>query len=196
MYLHNTFIRLGEHEDIKRLQFELKPMGFSYSTFKNFVNLCPAGSVDLLEGKSIRFNSTGSAIWNRSKQIIESNFTMVYSFNFKKIKQISMANKIKSSEPTYFNLVLQNCKEISGSIHHNPAFMIRIGQYVAVKIGFEYSEKEKNYVSSMLLVARDSRNNEKEQLQARPNAPKRIPINIDPALPAKQVFQDNKTPTC
>ena len=75
-----------------------------------------------------------------------------------------MANKIKSSEPTYFNLVLQNCKEISGSIHHNPAFMIRIGQYVAVKIGFEYSEKEKNYVSSMVLVARDSRNNEKEQL--------------------------------
>ncbi len=48
VYLHNTFIRLGEHEDIKRLHFELKPLGFSYSTFKNFMNLCPAGSVDLL----------------------------------------------------------------------------------------------------------------------------------------------------
>ena len=42
--------------------------------------------------------------------------------------------------------------------------MSRIGQYVAVKVGFEYSEKEKNFVSSMLLVARDARMNEKEQL--------------------------------
>lgn len=36
---------------------------------------------------------------------------MIYSFNFKKIKQISMANKInKSNDPTYLNLILQNCK--------------------------------------------------------------------------------------
>ena len=34
---------------------------------------------------------------------------------------------------------------------------------------------------------------EKEQLEARPTAPKRIPINIEPAMPVKQVFQDNKT---
>ena len=39
----------------------------------------------------------------------------------------------------------------------------------------------------------DLTNSEKEQLAARPNAPQRKPINIDPAVPAKQVFQDNKT---
>ncbi len=86
-------------------------MGFSYSTFKNFVNLCPVGNVDLLEGKSIRFNSTGSAIWNRSKQVLESNFTMIYSLNFKRMKQISTSNRTsKANDPTYLNLILQNCK--------------------------------------------------------------------------------------
>ena len=85
---------------------------------------------------------------------------MVFGFNFRKIKQISMGSKInKSNDPTYLNLILQNCKEISGSIHQNPAYLSRIGQYVAVKVGFEYSEKEKNFVSSMVLVARDARNN-------------------------------------
>ena len=39
--LPNTFMRLGNFEDIKRVSFELKPLGFEYSGFKDFVNMCP-----------------------------------------------------------------------------------------------------------------------------------------------------------
>jgi hypothetical protein len=35
-------------EDAKRVQFELKQIGFSYIGFKNFVNVCPVGNIDLV----------------------------------------------------------------------------------------------------------------------------------------------------
>jgi hypothetical protein len=87
-------MRLGEDESVinmKRLYYELKTLGFSYSNFSgvNFKGnmLCPVGNINILDSinsKAIRFNNSGSALWNRSKQLIENNFTMVYSFNFHK----------------------------------------------------------------------------------------------------------------
>ncbi len=65
---------------------------------------------------------------------------MVFSFNFKKIKQITEMNKNKRSrDPTYLNIVIQNSNQVAGSIHHNLAYLNRISQYVALKIGFCYS---------------------------------------------------------
>ena len=46
--LPNTFIRLGQPEETKRVNFEMKALGFSYIGFKNFVNICPVGNIDLV----------------------------------------------------------------------------------------------------------------------------------------------------
>ena len=46
--LQNTFIRLNNMEDAKRVSFEIKALGFSYIGFKNFVNICPVGNIDLV----------------------------------------------------------------------------------------------------------------------------------------------------
>ena len=57
-------------EDAKRVSFEIKPLGFAYVGFKNFLNLCPVGNIDLVEGKFVRFSASGGALWHRTKQIV------------------------------------------------------------------------------------------------------------------------------
>lgn len=70
------------------MSFEIKALGFSYIGFKNFINICPVGNIDLVEGKYIRFTSSEGGIWHRTKQIVENNFTIIYSLSFKKTKSI------------------------------------------------------------------------------------------------------------
>jgi len=70
------------------VSFEIKALGFSYIGFKNFINICPVGNIDLVEGKYIRFTSSEGGIWHRTKQIVENNFTIIYSLSFKKTKSI------------------------------------------------------------------------------------------------------------
>lgn len=91
--LQNTFIRLNNLEDAKRVYYEIKPLGFEFHGFKNFVNVCPVGNIDLVEGKFIRFTASGGAIWHRTKQIVENNFTINYTLCFKKCKSVFKTRK-------------------------------------------------------------------------------------------------------
>lgn len=75
--------RISPLEDVKRLSFEVKQLGFAYLGFKNFINICPVGNVDLIEGLCVRLSSAGGAIWHRSKQAVENDFTILYSLRFK-----------------------------------------------------------------------------------------------------------------
>lgn len=91
--LQNTFIRLNNPEDAKRIYYEIKPLGFTYNGFKNFLNVCPVGNIDLVEGKFIRFSASGGAIWHRTKQIVENSFKVTFTIAFKKSKSIFKTRK-------------------------------------------------------------------------------------------------------
>jgi len=43
------------------------------------------------------------------------------------------------------SLVIQNSKDISPSAHDNPAGLAAIEEYLAINVGFRYSDKEHNY---------------------------------------------------
>jgi hypothetical protein len=64
----------------------LKPLGFNFHGFKNFNQLCPVGNINLIDGKSIRFNGNGGdgALWHKTKQLLENDFHVGVVFQFKK----------------------------------------------------------------------------------------------------------------
>jgi hypothetical protein len=55
--------------------------------------MCPVGNIDLIEGRFIRFSSSGGAIWHRTKQIVEHNFTVMYTLSYKKSKNVFKTRK-------------------------------------------------------------------------------------------------------
>lgn len=71
-------------EDSKKVSFELRPFGFKFDSFKTFNHLCPVGNIDLVDGKSVKFNSSDGALWCKSKQNVENGFTMSVTFKFRK----------------------------------------------------------------------------------------------------------------
>ena len=52
------------------------------------MNICPVGSIDLVEGKYIRFASSGGGVWHRTKQVVENNFNIIFSVAFKRSKSM------------------------------------------------------------------------------------------------------------
>lgn len=77
------------------------------------------GNIDLLEGKYVRFSASGGALWHRSKQIVENNFTVLFSVSFKKNRGVFKTRKVELSErkSNIISLVIQNSKDISPSFH-------------------------------------------------------------------------------
>lgn len=126
--LQNTFMRLNEHEDAKRISFQLKALGFSYVGFKNFINICPVGNIDLVEGKYIRFSNSGGGIWHRTKQVVENNFTIMFSLSFKRGKTMFKTRRqdLKEKISSIISLVIQNNKDVSPSFHENPSTLSKL----------------------------------------------------------------------
>jgi hypothetical protein len=117
-------------------------MGFSYVGFKNFVNICPVGNIDLVEGKHIRFSSSGGGIWHRTKQVVENNFTIHFSLSFKKSERMFRLKRDELKVPvSMISLVIQNHKDISPTTHENPASLAKINEYVAINVGYRYSHE-------------------------------------------------------
>ena len=48
IYLPNTFERLNISDDVDKIRFDLRPLGFSFNGFKSFNHLCPVGNIDLI----------------------------------------------------------------------------------------------------------------------------------------------------
>lgn len=71
-------------EDTKKVSFELRPSGFSFESFRTFNHLCPVGNIDLVDGKAVKFNGNDGALWCKSKQNVENDFSMGILFKFKK----------------------------------------------------------------------------------------------------------------
>lgn len=69
-YLQNTLTRLKCDEDSKKIIFELRPLGFHFQGFRTFNQLCPVGSIDLIDGKSVRFSGSDGALWHKTKQLV------------------------------------------------------------------------------------------------------------------------------
>lgn len=95
IYLPNTFERLNISEDVEKIRFDLRPLGFSFNGFKSFNHLCPVGNIDLIEGKSIKFNNSDGALWHKTKQIIENDFEIGFIFKFRKYSSF-FKNEIRS----------------------------------------------------------------------------------------------------
>jgi hypothetical protein len=156
-------MRISQPEEAKRVSFELKPLGFSYVGFKNFVNICPVGNIDLVEGKFIRFSSSGGGIWHRSKQVVENNFSILFTVSFKRSKTMFRVRRDDLKHPlSIISLVIQNQKDISSAMHENPASLAKINEYVAINVGYRYSQNEKNYESLIYVTYKNEKKYAKE----------------------------------
>jgi hypothetical protein len=97
----------------------------------------------------VRFSSSGGALWHRSKQIVENNFTVIFGISFKKSRSVFRTRKdnLGEKKSNIISFVIQNSKDISPSFHENPASLAKINEYIAINIGYRYSEADKNYES-------------------------------------------------
>ena len=117
-------MRLNSFEDSKKVSFELRPLGFKIDGFRTFNHLCPVGNIDLIDGKSIRFNGSDGAVWHKTKQLVENDFHMGCLFRFKKYPRYFKEIKLEENKPNIpkavLSIVLQNSQEVSPNSHANP----------------------------------------------------------------------------
>jgi hypothetical protein len=74
--------------------------------------------------------------------VVENNFTVMFNLSFKRSKTMF---KTRRSEPkdrisSIISLVIQNQKDISPSFPENPSAVSKINEYVAINIGYRYSQ--------------------------------------------------------
>ncbi len=105
------------------------------------MNLCPVGNIDLVEGKFVRFSASGGALWHRTKQIVENNFTVTFAISFKKSKTVFKTKKEDERDKfsNMVSLVFQNSRDISTSFHENPSSLAKIPEYLSINIGYRFS---------------------------------------------------------
>ena len=106
-----------------------------YIGFKHISTLCLVGNLHLIDSKHIRFNGIG-ALWQKTKQLIEADFNMIFSFGFKRASQKTTienksAHKIKKSA---LNLVIHNnSKDLASRVHDAPINLQEITEYACIR---------------------------------------------------------------
>lgn len=71
----------------------------------------------------------------------------MFSLSFKKSKTVFKTKRedVKEQLSSIISLVIQNQQDISSSVQENPSSLSKIGEYIAVNIGYRYSPHERNY---------------------------------------------------
>lgn len=160
-------MRLNCMEDSKKIRFELKQLGFIFNGFKSFNQLCPVGSIDLLDGKSIKFNNSDGALWHKSKQLIENDFVIGFVLKFKKYPtffKTEMKNFERTPAKASMSIIFQNSQEIVPNSHENPSNVRSLDEYLSIDFGFISNEKQTEFSSFLKIVAFDSKKNNKPVL--------------------------------
>lgn len=108
-------------------------------SFRTFNHLCPVGNIDLIDGKSIRFNGGKGAVWHKTKQLVENDFHMGCLFRFKKYASYfreTASEKTRNVSKAVISFVVQSSQEISPNSHANPDSFNSLDEYLTIDIGF------------------------------------------------------------